>query len=222
MKIIDLTHLTIPGEDRFKLKIDTYRADEYIPGYGQSKEDWHTIQEVLICSHVGTHVELPAHHIRDGKDASEIPLDKLMGEAIVLDFTHKKAGEKIELKEMKKAAAHMKKGDIILLKIGWSKHYGTEFHSALRRPSPTLDAIRWLAEEKDMHSIGVDATGIEDIDNVEEQAIHHFLYPRDIPIIEELTNLESISKERFFFVALPPKIKGLDSFPVRAIAIEEF
>ena len=220
-KIIDLTHYLIPDKETFKLKIETYQAKEYIPGYKQREDDWHIIQDVLICSHVGTHVELPFHHAKDGKDAAEFPLERLTGEAIIADFTYKKAEEKIEIGEMKKMlSSQMKDGDIVILKIGWSKYYRTKYEEALHRPSPSLEAIQWLAD-KGMHCIGVDATGVEDMQNPEEQNIHHLLFEYEIPIIEELTNLESISQNRFLFSALPLKIKGLDSSPVRAIAIED-
>ena len=58
------------------------------------REDvWYIIQEVKMGSHVGTHIEFPYHHLKNGKSAADYPLERLVGDAVVLDLSHKKKNE---------------------------------------------------------------------------------------------------------------------------------
>jgi len=217
-RIIDLSRELIPGKERFELAIETFFADEYIPGSIQrKKDDWYIIQEITTCSHIGTHIESPLHHMKNGKDCSRIPLEKVVGEALILDFSHKKPEEPIRLEEIANKDRLIKKRDIVVLKQGWSKYYGTNMYR--RRPYLSFEAAKYLVE-RDINCIGVDASGIENNEDI-EQPVHRLFLERGIPIIEDMQNLESIQSERVFLIALPWRVKGLDASPVRVIAFEK-
>ena len=219
-RIVDLSHDLHPGKEEYKLEVRTYFVDELLPDYkGKRKPgDWYIMQEITMWDHVGTHIESPFHYLKDGPDISQLPLETLIGEAVVLDFRHKGFGEAIELEEIKKAGEdRIHKGDIVFLKTGLSKYYGTE-HSH-DRPYLANDAVVWLVE-KSIRCLGVDCSGIENR-NLKEQPNHRTLFEAGIPLIEHLNNLKALTQERVTVFILPYKIKGVASFPVRVIAIEE-
>ncbi len=215
-RIVDLTRVLTPGQEKFKLELHTYFVDELLPGFHRPEGQWYILQEWEMSSHIGTHVESPYHHVKEGGDVSSLGLERLMGEAVVLDFHHKQGGEAITLAEMQTVGASVRPGDIVLVHTGFDAHYGDLPYN---RPYLTLDAIQWLADRK-IASVGIDASGIE-VYQGEEQPGHLLLFGLGIPIMEELANLGQLHHERVFFIGLPLPIRGADSCPIRAVAIEE-
>ena len=205
------------AKPRFKLEIDSFFVDEYLPGLHRAEGDWYIIQELTACSHVGTHIEAPLHHIRDGKDVADLPFGSLLGEAAVLDFSHKEPEQPIGLQDMLTQETRVLPGDIVLLETGWSKFY-SDLETYLRRPYLTLEAAEWLLAQ-DIRCIGIDASGIENNADI-GQPIHKLFLGNGIPIIEDLDNLGALTSNRVFLIALAWKVHGLDASPVRAIAIE--
>jgi len=206
--IIDLTKEIVPGilkitgeylhgkEDRrFELRQFRYSLDGTFMHWIEAE------------SHVGTHVEMPAHYLEGGKSASDMPLEKFIGEAILLKFENLKPidgkGQAIRPIHLRK----IKKGDIVLL---WSPYKGEE--------SPYISpmAAEYLAK-KNIKMLGVENVNVESSLNL--LSTHDNLLKNEIPIIEGLINLEKIKRERVFFIGLPLKVKGLDSSWIRAIAL---
>lgn len=217
-RVVDLTRIITPGKEKFRLDVDTYQVKDYIPGFRQAAGDWHIIQDIHVCSHIGTHVEAPLHHIKGAKDIAQVPLDRLMGPAVRLDFRHKGRGGVIDRKDLERLGDRIRRNDIVILWVGWDKHYNKPQH--LERPSLSFEAAKFLAARR-IKCIGVDASGVEVSPKAAEQPNHHLLLRRGILIIEELTNLGSIRKERFTFIGLPLPIRHVDSSPIRAIAVED-
>ncbi len=217
-RVVDLTRFLVPGKEIFRLEIETFQVRDYLPGFKQGKKDWHTIQELHMCAHIGTHVEAPKHHLRNGKDISALPLETFMGPAVRLDFRNKGRRGTIEEDDIRKLIEKIKRNDIVILWVGWDEYYKKAEH--LERPSLSFAAARLLVSKK-IKCIGVDASGIEVAPKAAEQPNHHLLLKHNIPIIEELTNLGAIRTDRFTFLGLPLKVRHLDSSPIRAIAIEE-
>ncbi len=215
-RIVDLTRLLTPDAEAFKLSIQTFFVDELLPGFSRPKDEWYIMQEWLISSHIGTHIESPYHHIENGIDVSKLPIENLMGEAILLDLRNKKPGEAIQPEELRKAGPDLRNGDIVLVHTGFDRNYGKKNYN---RPYLSLASLEWLVERK-IVCLGIDASGIERY-KAQSQPGHILLFEHGIPIIEELTNLGSITQQRFFFIALPIPIVKADSCPVRAVAIEE-
>ena len=219
MKIIDLSHKLVPDNEEYKLKLDTYQIEELYPQYHRSPDDWYIVQNVEFIDHVGTHIESPYHHRKDGWDISGIPLTSLVGEGVKLEFTHKKPNERISVEELQKVAGNrIKKGDIVLFHTGRDKFYHN-IEESHERPYPTSEAINWLVSRQ-ISCVGIDCTGIE-VKGINDQPNHKSLFAENIPLIENVTNLEEITEERFLVVILPVNIAGLESFPVRMIAIEQ-
>ena len=179
-RIIDLSHEIIPGKEEYKLEISTHFVDELLSDYKgkRNPDDWYIMQEITMWDHVGTHIESPYHYLKDGPDISRLPIDKLIGEAVILDFRHKGFVEPIELEEMIRVGNDViREGDILFLKTGLSKYYRTE-HSH-DRPYLTNDAVKWLVKRK-ISCLGVDCSGIEDR-RLKEQPNHRTLFEAGFP-----------------------------------------
>jgi arylformamidase len=216
MRIIDLSHRLAPGKQRFRLDMSTIPVTEYIPGYPAADDQWYVMQEVHFCTHVGTHVEAPYHAIQTGIGAGELELGKLLGPAAIVDFTDKKLNDSMTLEEMIRRASHVQPDDIVLIRTGLSRHYGTEKYA---RPYLETDALRWLID-RGMKCLGIDCSGIENKQVQSGQVNHRTLFANGIPLIEDMNNLVKLNDERVFFMAFTVNIRGLDASPLRPIAVE--
>lgn len=206
-RVVDLSLKLHPGREERRLEIRrfTYIAGEYM-------------HDIDTMSHIGTHVECPSHYVNarygiDGADISKIPVETFLGEAVFVDLSSKSAYEPITIKDFEDA--DVREGDIVI--IGNSRFKGKE------RPYISPEAAKWLAERK-IKMVGVDDSvqveAPENINSLELMATHDYLLSNNIPIVERLCNLNSLKKRRFLFIGLPVNIVGLDSFPIRAVALE--
>ena len=217
-KIIDLSQLLFSGQEEYKLQVQTRMLDDLLPEYHRHPDQWYVMTEVTLWSHVGTHIEAPLHFVEDGKDIADLPLDRLIGPAIILDFTHKGTNEPISQKELQ-AAGDIQIGDMVIIKTGRDELYRTP--QAHDRPYLSVNAVRWLIDDRQVALVGTDASGFE-VRGDDTHPNHHLLLSKDIPIIEHLTNLDAVPSQRTFLIVLPWKVRGMDSSPVRVVAIEGF
>jgi len=217
-RIVDLSHKLYPGKEEYYLNLKTNNTADLYPQYKVDAGVWYILQDIEMSSHCGTHIEFPYHHNRNGMDAAAFPLERLIGVCALLDFRHKKPGEAVTLEELKACGGDIRTGDMLLFNFDCAKHYRTE-HSH-DRPVIAHDAIQWLIFEKKINLIGSDASGIE-LKGAPNQPNHQILMDNEIPIIEFAANLDRLSKQRFTLLALALPVHGLDSCPVRLIAIED-
>jgi arylformamidase len=217
-RIIDLSHKLFPGQEEYHLRLKTHRTADLYPQYKVDDGVWYILQDIEMSSHCGTHIEFPYHHYKDGMDAAQFPLERLVGDAVLLDFRHKKPGEAVTLDELKAQASKIQPGDRLLFNFNCARFYRTE--RSHERPFIDHDAVRWLVFEKRIGLIGSDASGIE-LKGAPNQPNHQVLMENGIPIIEFAANLDQIKKERFTLFVLALAVVGLDSCPVRLIAVED-
>lgn len=216
-KIHELTYHLNPESEQRRLKLiptrtlDTSYANEYA---------------MEIHTHIGTHIEGPFHCLVDGKKLDELPIERFLGEAAVIDLTWKKDGPReITKDDLLKAGGHIERDDIVLLKTGYDQNFsGTELQGEEYMAKSLYlsnDAVEWLIE-KGIKNMGIDFWSIEEypIDPDIGEPKHIRLFENDIPFIHSIVNLVKIDAKRVFFIALPLLISGLDSSPVRAVAIE--
>jgi len=163
-------------------------------------------------THVGTHVEAPAHFYDGGKAITDLPLETYMGPAVLAAIDLPRGAE------ITRAYLEGLIGDIMApgrIVVTRDQRKGRE---SGRQPHLTVDSARWLME-RGMKMLVLDS---EMGTNIEEgRAIHDAIMSRDAPIVERLANLGEIRRREFYFMALPFKVRGLDSGWCRAIAIEE-
>ena len=215
-RVVELSHRMVPGDEEFTLETETFPVETVLPRIERRSDLWYVLGEVRMSTHVGTHVEFPYHHRKDGMTAAEYPLDRLIGEAVLLDFSHKERDEEITVAEIESVARDLRRGDIVLIRTDMHKHWKTP--SGHDRPVLAIEAARHLAG-LGIHMIGTDATGLE-VRGRDDQPVHQILFARDIAVIESLTNLDQLTKRRFTVFVLPLRVEGMDSCPVRVIACE--
>ena len=85
-RIVDLTRLLVPAKEPFKFDVHTYFVEQLLPQFHREQDDWYILQEWKLSSHVGTHVESPYHHLREGTNVAGLDLGTLMGDAVVLEL----------------------------------------------------------------------------------------------------------------------------------------
>jgi arylformamidase len=216
-RFVDLSHKMVPGREEYGLELETHETAELYPQYEVSDGVWYILQSVHMGSHCGTHIEFPYHHNRQGLDAGGFPLERLIGECVLLDFRSKEPNEAVTLEELRAREDEIRQGDMVMFNFGCAKHYGTELGHT--RPYIAHEAIRWLVDDRRINLIGSDASGIE-IKGVADQPNHQYLMDHQVPIIEFAANLDSLTATRFDLLVLALPIVGLDSCPVRLLAIE--
>lgn len=217
-RMIELSHRLTPGQEEFPLEIQTFNTDEVMSRIRRRAEIWYILQEVKMGSHVGTHVEFPFHHLKDGKSAADYPLERLVGEAVLFDFSHKKKDEEITKDEVIAAGIEVRQGDIVFIRTDMDKLWKTP--QAHDRPVLSIEAARYLVEDRHIHCIGTDATGLE-VRGRDDQPVHQILFTHDVAMVESLTHLGALSRPRFTVFILPLRVEGLDSCPVRVVAFED-
>ena len=107
-------------------------------------------------------------------------------------------------------------GKAVLVETGWSRHWNTpQYYEG--HPFLTEDAARFLADSG-ATLVGIDSHNIDDVQDL-RRPVHTILLKNGIPIVEHMTNLASLPNSDFRFFAVPVKVKGFGTFPVRAFAI---
>ena len=107
-------------------------------------------------------------------------------------------------------------GRAVLVETGWSRHWNTSQYFE-GHPFLTEDAARFLADSG-VVLVGIDSHNIDDVQDL-RRPVHTILLRNEIPIVEHMTNLAALPHGHFRFFAVPVKVKGLGTFPVRAFAI---
>lgn len=222
MKIIDLSHELVPSfvEDKAELVNVDLRSITCHLFKPDPSTRWHIAHLFSTSSHVGTHLEAPYHWFKEGKDIASIPLESLIGPAVKLNFSNKKAGEPITLNDVLKASKdRLHKGDFIFLQTNHSKLWEAKEYW-LDSPYLSVEAARWLLENG-IRLVGIDGPRLDcyKAKGRQRYIIHEFLHGNNILVIENMANLKEF-KDRGTAFILPLKIRGIDAFPTRVIVIE--
>lgn len=217
-KLIELSHRLTPGNEEFKLEIETMNVEEVHKRTVRRPDIWYIIQDVTMSSHVGTHVEFPYHHLKTGKSAADYPLERLVGDAVLYNFTHKKKDEIITKSEILASGVDVRKGDIAIIYTGMQELWNTP--TGHDRPCLSVEATKYLVVDVGIHCIGTDATGLE-IRGTDHQPVHQLLFAHNVAMIESMTNLDKLSGNRFIIITLPLMIEGMDACSVRIVGFEQ-
>lgn len=213
--IVELSHRMHPGHENFKLQTRTFDVTEEMPQVVHRPDLWYVLSEITFSSHVGTHIEFPYHHWKDGADAANFPLDRLIGCAVVLDFTHKKNREMITRAEVETYADRIQPGGIIFIRTDFDRLFCTPDWE--QQPYLAADAMNWLISHQPI-VIGTDASGFE-VPGTDYQPNHLSMFQNNIAMIESATNLAAIQEGEYIVFILPLAIEGIDACPVRIVAV---
>ncbi len=170
------------------------------------------IGKIEMVSNTGTYIDCPFHRFEHGKDLNDIPLEhfaELKGLLLHVPYTQTMA---IEADVFKSSDVE---GKALLIHTGWDTHWKTEKYFE-NHPFLTENAALYLKEQK-VRLVGIDSHNIDDTrSNI--RPVHTTLLGSGILIVEHLCNLGAIPDQDFIFNAIPPKFKGVGTFPVRAMA----
>lgn len=211
MKIVDLTHVIssdmpfYPGTEQPNIE-RTYTYEKY--GFREAK--------FTMLSHIGTHIDAPAHMLENGEHLDDLDIDHFIGSATMLDFSSLES-DFIDMEMLKPFEDKLKKVEFVIINTGWSKYWGTGRYFE-DFPALTEEAASWLSAFN-LKGVGIDAISIDSIKS-KSFSVHKTLLSKKIIIIENLTNLDLIDSEYFTLSVLPLKSKDADGSPVRAIAID--
>ena len=233
-KIIDLSY---PFDDKtvYWPTEKDFILEQEIEGFTK-KGYYYAANRFQAAEHGGTHVDAPKHFSEKGRTVDQIPLEQLIGPAILIDVSEKcirNPDYQIAIEdflEWESRNGRMPQNIIILLRTGFGKYWpdrlrymgtnerGAEAVQKLHFPGLHPEAARWLLEFRKIKAIGLDTPSIDyGQSNVFDS--HVILFQKNIPALENLANLEQLPQKNFKVVALPMKIKGGTGAPIRMIAI---
>lgn len=233
-RVIDLTHsfgsdtIVWPTEQDFKLIVQ--HAEHTPGGY------YYASNRIEMPEHGGTHIDAPIHFAEGKQTLDQIPMEHLIGAGVRIDVTescgrdqdYRVAISDIEQWEAKHGQIHY--GAIVLLDTGYARFWptrkdylGTEVRGqegvkALHFPGLHPEAAAWLVRERQVKAVGIDTASIDYGQSMVFET-HVALLSQDVPVFENLANLDDLPDRGFDVIALPMKIKGGTGGPLRIIAV---
>ena len=181
------------------------------------KKDGYNLELLFLSSHTGTHIDAPYHFASDGLKIDQIPIDRLVGPAILIKLKKSKntAITKSDIIRFERKNGKIPDGSSVFFFSGWQKNLKKDNYFS-ENPGLGIFAAKYLVSKK-VNLIGIDSPSI-DLGQDESFSVHHILSKNNILIVENLANLDKIKTREFGFVVLPLKLKGATGSPVRAIA----
>ena len=169
---------------------------------------------VELCSNTGTYVDSPFHRYPDGIDLAALPLARLADlDAVVVDV----AGSGTRAIDRAALLPYDVGGRAVLVRTGWDHRHWRSAAYAVGHPYLTAAAAQHLVREG-AALVGIDALNIDCTDGG-ERPVHTTLLGAGVPICEHLTDLAALPVDGFRFSAVPVKVQGMGTFPVRAYAV---
>lgn len=176
------------------------------------------VSEISFATHIGTHCDAAAHAITNGDTVEEYPLDRWIGTAAIIhvDVEPKSA---IDTKDVSTAEDRFDEVDAIIVHTGWEDKLGTtEFYD---HPYFTDELAKWFVEQ-DIEWVGMDFLTPDMPPDLRPDEftypVHTTLLGNDILIVENLTNISTLSADVVEVAALPIKLRNADGAPMRVAA----
>ena len=233
MKFIDLTR-----EINNETQVCPCDKVPVVENYATTEEEGVNVKFMKMGTHTSTHIDAPYHISKSGKTLNDFPVERFIGQGIVLDFSDKGDIYEITREDIMAHADELKKVDFAILNTGWAKYYGT--WDFFRHPYLSGDAALALVE-LGIKIVGTDGSSAdaaygfstakrlenptfsEILENIERENIkneaHAALLGHECLIVEYMCNLEQLPKEAATYSFLPLKLMEADGSPVRAICM---
>jgi arylformamidase len=191
----------------------------FIP-WSKIKTDGYNLELLFLSSHTGTHLDAPFHFKNKGKKIHQISPSRLISDAILIRL-QKSSNQSITKKDIinfEKKWGVIKENSTIIFSTGWQKNILKKYYF-LNNPGLSDSAAKYLISKK-LNLVGIDSPSI-DLGKNSRFSVHHILAKNNVLILENLCNLEKISRIYFKLIVFPLKLKDATGSPVRAIAIQE-
>lgn len=233
LTLVDLTHSFNAQTIYWPTSTKTFEHPQQ--SFGKTPGGWfYSSYELSTPEHGGTHLDAPIHFGEGKETADQVPLNRLVAKAVVIDVSAKADSNRDyqltpdDVTAFEREHGEIAQGTIVLLRTGWSRKYSDKLAylgdntpgdaSKLHFPSFGPDAARILIEQRRVAALGVDAASI-DIGASSNFMVHQVAAGNNVPGFENLTNLEQLPATGAIVIALPMKIEGGSGGPLRAIAM---
>lgn len=173
------------------------------------------IGKIEMVANTGTYLDSPFHRYADGKDVAELDLSMVANLEGVLVHATQRDGRAITHEAFMGLDI---RGKAVLVHTGWATHWRTDQYFE-GHPFLTADVASYLVDAGAL-LVGIDSHNIDDT-STGERPVHSTLLGHEILIVEHLCNLDQIPAGKFRFYAVPVKVKGFGTFPVRAFVRRE-
>jgi arylformamidase len=216
LKLVDLSHTIECGMVTYKglpapLICDFLSRESSRKLYAPGTE--FNIGRIEMVANTGTYVDSPFHRYANGKDLSQLPLTSLANLDCIVAHIEPGASRAIEKLPF---SARDVRGKAVLIHTGWDRYWRTDPYFE-GFPYLTEAVAQWL-RNAGIAMVGIDSHNIDCTDNG-ERPVHSTLLGSDIPIVEHLCGLGAVPERGAKFFAVPVKVKGFGTFPVRAFAV---
>ena len=233
-RIVDLTH-PLNGRTIFWPTAERFQLEKVADG--PTAQGFHyAANNFRSAEHGGTHLDAPVHFAKGGWTTDQVPLDRLIGRAVVVDVTAVCATDpdyQVRVRDFEaseKTHGVIEAGAIVLIRTGYSERWpdaqaylGTAERGAsavqkLHFPGLEPAAAKWLVEQRRVKAVGIDTASIDRGQSSLFES-HRTLSAQNVPILENLDELGQLPARGATVIALPAKIEGGSGGPVRAIAL---
>jgi len=233
VRVVDLTHSFDRNTIYWPTSPSAFELDTL--SFGKTPGGWfYSSNRFCTPEHGGTHLDAPIHFAEGAWAADEIPVERFVGPAVVIDVSEQAAKDpdyRLTVEDVKgweKANGAVPKGAIVLLRTGWGSRWPDRKRylgddtpgdaSHLHFPSYGVEAARLLVEERKAGVLGVDTASI-DFGASNDFQVHRIAGSANVPGLENVANLEKVPATGAWIVALPMKIAGGSGGPARIIAL---
>ena len=171
------------------------------------------IGKIELLANTGTYIDAPFHRYEAGRDVAGYALEAVADLPGIVVRVSAGARRGIDATRFRDQDV---KGKAVLVHTGWDTHWRTDTYSGGQHPFLTKDAAEYLTKAG-ATLVGIDSLNIDDDEDGSRPA-HTLLLGAGVAIVEHMTNLAAVPDAGFRFFAVPPRVKGMGSFPVRAFA----
>jgi len=217
-----------PTAEPFKLEVVAAGMTE--GGY------YYAANNFCMAEHGGTHLDAPVHFSEGKHTADEIPIDRLIGAAVVVDVSVGAAANPdyqvgvADLEAWEAEHGPIPDGAVLLLRSGWGSRWpdrarylgttltGPEAVPELHFPGLHPDAARWLVQNRKIDALGIDTPSIDYGQSTQFES-HRILYAENIPALENVAALDRMPATGAYVMALPMKIAGGSGGPARIVGV---
>jgi kynurenine formamidase len=208
-----------------------------VASYGKTPGGWfYSSYNLTLSEHGGTHLDAPIHFAAGKQTADQVPLDRLIGPAAVIDVSAASAASRdyrftvSDVENWERDNGRLPDGVILLFRTGYSKYWpdrtaymgtderGPEAVAKLHFPGLSEELARFLVEQRKVAAVGLDTPSL-DYGQSKDFIVHRTLLGANIPGFENVANLDQLPPKGATVVALPTKIRGGSGAPLRIAAL---
>jgi kynurenine formamidase len=214
-QLVDLSHVIVEGMTTYKNFPGPHICDFWErQASAEFYDDGSSFQigRIDMIANTGTYLDAPFHRFAEGSDIAGLELDQLAALPGLVVRQPWESGIMVDAARFESLDVD---GKAVLVHTGWDRHWRTDAYFD-DHPFLTAEAAQLLVN-RGVRLVGIDSYNIDDT-RTKSRPVHTSLLADGILICEHMTNLGALPDEGFSFTAVPPKIEGMGTFPVRAFA----